>query len=137
MWLFKTASATPWEGKFLRTRSASNSLGSIWTTNRFRAATGNSLANPVSDTATASSGSGWELTTTTFLPVSAQRNASERLNEVLPTPPFPQKTMILDCIMRVPCTTYPLFPIDLAKPSPHGRLGYVATTKYGQNSVCA
>src|SRR5882672_2212254 len=98
MWLFKTASATHWEGKFLWTRSASISLGSIWMTNRFRAAAGNSVASPASDTATASSGSGWELTTTTFLPLSAQRNARARLREVLPTPPFPQKTMILDCM---------------------------------------
>src|SRR6266853_2549249 len=97
MSLFSTLSATHWEGKFLRTSSASSSLGLRWTTNRFRAAVGNASAIPSSDTATASSFSGCELTTTTFLPLSACRSASDKLRVVFPTPPFPQKMIILDC----------------------------------------
>src|SRR5258708_31008971 len=87
-------------------------------TNRFCAAIGNSVASPASDTATASSGNGWELTTTTFLPLSAQRNARARLREVLPTPPFPQKTMILDCIGSwLSFYYYPLFSLHAATPA--------------------
>ena len=89
--LFSIRVAMAGTGKCLFTKSVINSLGSMWTTNRFRAASGYFTPSPSSETASANSANGWELTTSTFRPARACFSPAASATVVLPTPPLPQK----------------------------------------------